>query len=126
MKELSSSSPEEQMPSNEPPFSNEPPTYPKDYDKALKRVTQALEEQQPSSTLEKVVFGVGLFLCFILLLSHLLDWLSYPHWLELFYHFSIFVEASLPLFVSFFLKNKQQATILQIAGTITLLMYLLA
>ncbi|MGH1335207.1 MAG: hypothetical protein ACRBFS_03700 [Aureispira sp.] len=116
--------------SSESSFSDANPTSsdpirstPKEYVKALERVTQALEEQQPSTTLEKVLFGIGLFLCFILLIPQLLDWFSYPYWLELFYDFSIFAEASLPLVVSFFLKNKQQATILQIAGTIVLLTY---
>lgn len=125
MKEFSDPSlPEEQALPSDPIDITEKQT-PKDYNAALERVAQALEEQQPSSSLEKMVFALGLSLCFILLIPQLLEWLSYPHWLELFYDLSIFVEAALPLTVSFFLKNRQQATILQIAGTIILLIYVL-
>lgn len=125
MKEFSEqSSPEEQPLSADPLFATNQQSS-KDYEAALERVAQVLEEQQPSTALEKVVFGLGLTLCFILLIPQLLEWLSYPYWLELFYDLSIFVEAALPLIVSFFLKNRQQATILQIAGTIILLIYVL-
>lgn len=117
--------PKEESTPIEPVFSKEN-LVSKDYEKALERISQALEQRQPSTTLEKVLFGIGLSLCFILSIPLCLEWLSYPYWLELFYDFSIFVEASLPLVLSFFLKNKQQATILQIAGTVVLLMYVLS
>lgn len=125
MKESSNStSPEEHSTPVDASYSTTPPT-PQAYDDALERVTQALEQTQPSTPIEKVLWGFGLSLSFILFIPLLLEWLSYPYWLELFYDLSIFVEAALPLCVSFFLKNKQQATILRVIGTIVLLMYIL-
>jgi hypothetical protein len=116
---------EESTTSYEPSASDSQPT-PKNYEQAVERVTQALEQEGPTSNLEKLLFGIGCSICIILVIPLLLDVLSYPSWLEVIYDFSIFVEASLPLIVSFFLKNKRQATILRIGGTIILLMYVLS
>lgn len=98
---------------------------PKNYEQAIERVTQVLEQERPTGILEKLLFGIGLIICIVLVIPLLLELFSYPSWLEVIYDFSIFVEAALPLIVSFFLKNKRQATILRIGGTIILLMYVL-
>ncbi|MFK7796924.1 MAG: hypothetical protein AB8E82_05685 [Aureispira sp.] len=115
---------EEFIDSSEGSLSNSQAT-PKNYEQAVERVTQALEQERPTGILEKLLFGIGLIICVILVIPLLLEFFSYPSWLEVVYDFSIFVEASLPLIVSFFLKNKQQATILRIGGTIVLLTYIL-
>jgi hypothetical protein len=99
---------------------------PKEYDAALKRVAQVLENQAPSTSCEKLLFGLGIFLSALLLIAQLLHWLSYPTWLELLYSFAIFVEASVPLVISFFLKNKQQTLILRAVGTVVLILYALS
>lgn len=98
----------------------------KNHDRAVERVAQALEQESSTNNLEKLLFGIGWMICVILVIPLLLEWFSYPSWLEVIYDFSIFAEASLPLIVSFFLKNKKQATILRIGGTTVLLMYLLS
>ena len=125
MKDFTDASPEEQFPANESLLTDEQP-LPKAYDDALQRVTQVLESQEPVTVTEKLLFGIGLFLCALLLCAQLLHWLAYPKWLEVLYSFAIFAEAALPLTISFFLKNRQQALILRIVGSLVLLLYALS
>ncbi len=126
MNESSNASFPEEQPLSGDPLSQGQPQQAEEYNAALKRVAQALEGQQPSTETEKALYVVGLSLSLILFTAQLIEWLSYPYWLELLYSFFIFAEATLPLAVSFFLKNKQQATILRVVGTIILLIYALS
>lgn len=108
-----------------PYFQEDLKDLPKDYNAAVERLKTQLEQSEPTSTEGKVLFGIALTISFVLLFVHLMDLLAYPRWMELLHDIVIFVEASIPFVVSFFLKNRKYATLTRLIGVIVLVTYLL-
>ena len=108
-----------------PYFQEDSKDLPKDYNATVERLKTQLEQSEPTSTEGKVLFGIALTISFVLLFVHLMDLLAYPKWMELLHDIVIFVEASIPFVVSFFLKNRKYATLTRLIGVIVLITYLL-
>jgi len=102
-----------------------PKEIPKDYDATINRLKIQLEQNEPTSTEGKALFGIALMISFVLLFVHIMDLLAYPKWMELFHDIVIFAEASIPFVVSFFLKKPKYATLIRLIGVIVLVTYLL-
>ncbi|MFT5647509.1 MAG: hypothetical protein ACI976_002201 [Aureispira sp.] len=108
-----------------PYFQEDSKDLPKDYNATVERLKTQLEQSEPTSTEGNVLFGIALTISFVLLFVHLMDFLAYPRWMELLHDIVIFVEASIPFVVSFFLKNRKYATLTRLIGVIVLVTYLL-
>lgn len=107
-----------------PYYREEKHALPKDYDKTIERMAARLDQSEPSSSEGKALLGIGLALSSILMLVQAIELLGYPRWLDGVHHLLIFVEATIPFVVSFFLKNPKYATLMRLAGIIVLLTYL--
>ena len=98
---------------------------PKDYNATVERLKTQLEQEEPISTEGNALFGLALTVSFTLLFVQVMDLLAYPRWMELLHDIVIFVEASIPFVVSFFLKNRKYATLTRLIGIIVLVTYIL-
>lgn len=107
-----------------PYFKQEEQQLPKDYDATIERLTVQLAQNTPTTTEGKTLFATALAISFILLFVQLMEFMSYPKWMEFLHYIFIFVEASIPFIVSFFLKNPKQATLTRLIGVIVLVVYL--
>jgi hypothetical protein len=108
-----------------PYFQETPKELPKDYNETIERLKTQLEQNEPTSTEGKALFGIALTVSFTLLFVHIMDLLAYPKWMELLHDIVIFAEASIPFIVSFFLKNPKYATLIRLIGIIVLVTYIL-
>lgn len=108
-----------------PYFREDSKELPNDYKATIQRLKIQLEQSEPSSTEGNVLFGIALTISFVLLFVHIMDLLAYPRWMELVHDIVIFVEASIPFVVSFFLKNRKYATLTRLIGVVVLVTYLL-
>lgn len=108
-----------------PYFREESQELPKDYNATVERLKTQLEQNEPISTEGKALFGVALTVSFTLLFVQIMAFLNYPRWMELLLDIVIFVEASIPFVVSFFLKNRKYATLSRFIGIIVLVTYIL-
>lgn len=97
---------------------------PKDYDATINRLTAQLQQTEDTSKEGKALFGVGLVLSAVLMITYLIDVFGFPKWLDWLHHILIFAEASIPFVVSFFLKKNNYATLMRLIGIIVLLVYL--
>lgn len=108
-----------------PYLQEELPKLSSDYNATVERLKAQLEQEEPSTTEGKALFGLALTVSFTLLFVQVMDFLAYPRWMELLYDIVIFAEASIPFVVSFFLKNRKYATLTRLIGVIVLVTYIL-
>lgn len=79
----------------------------------------------PEDVTDRALWYLGLTIGVILLLAQLIDLLQYPDWSIWFYRLVLFVEAALPLAVSFFLKDHKKVILLRSLGILVLVLYVI-